>query len=242
MTNFKVITLAYNCEKTIKQTMLSVIGQSYKDWSMVILDDLSTDSTYETCKKIAKQYGVENKVTVIKRKEKHGEVRNTLVEVEKLKNEDVVVRLDAGDWLTDLGCLHFLDLAYQQHDPAVVWTAHRWSFSGTNISGPIDPNISMYDQPWRTSHLKTFRVKDFLGLNPRNFTDDEGNYIMIACDQAVFLPMLERARRKGRPLVFIPAVMYHYDIEIDRKDLFYNDRSYTQKQSAEWIRSRGYIE
>ena len=242
MTNFKVITPAYNCEKEIEQTILSVVGQSYKNWSMVILDDLSTDSTYETCKSIAKKYGVENKITVIRRKEKHGEVRNTLVELEKLKDEDVVVRLDAGDWITDLGCFHILDKAYQQHDPAVVWTGHRWSFSDTNISGPIDPNVSMYRQPWRTSHLKTFRVKDFTGINQKNFTDDEGNYIMIACDQAIFLPMLERARRRGRPLVFIPRVMYHYNIEIDRKDLFYNERSYAQKHSAEWIRERGYIE
>ena len=242
MTNFKVITPAYNCEKEIEQTIISVVGQSYKNWSMIILDDLSTDSTYETCVNLARKFGVEDKIEVIKRKEKHGEVRNTLVEVEKLDEDDVVIRLDAGDWLTDLGCFEILDKAYSQVDPAVAWTMHRWSFSQTNISGPIDPNVSLYNQPWRSSHLKTFRVRDFTGLNRKNFVDDDENYIMIACDQAIFLPMMEKARLNKRPLLFIPMTMYHYNIDIDRKDLFHNDRSYAQKQSAEWLRSRGYIE
>ena len=242
MTNFKVITPAYNCEKEIEQTIISVVGQSYKNWSMVILDDLSTDSTYETCVNLAKKFGVENKIEVVKRKEKHGEVRNTLVEVERLRDEDVVIRLDAGDWLTDLGAFQILDSVYSQYDPAVAWSGHRWSFTNTNISGPIDLEKSIYDQPWRTSHLKTFRVRDFMVLNPKNFMDTEGNYIMIACDQAVFLPMIERARRRKRPLIFIPHLMYHYNIDLDRKDLFHNDRSYAQKHSAEWIRERGYIE
>ncbi len=242
MTKFRVITPAYNCQKEIEQTIISVVGQDYKDWSMTIIDDLSTDDTFEKCKNIAKKFHVEEKINVIKRKEKHGEVRNTLVEVEKLDEEDVVVRLDAGDWLTDLGCFTILDNIYKRYDPAVAWSAHRWSFTNTNISGPLDPSKSVYEQPWRSSHLKTFRVKDFKGINPDNFMDTEGNFIMIACDQAVFLPMLERARRKNRPLVFIPHLMYHYNIDLERKDLFHNDRSYAQKHSAEWIRERGYIE
>ena len=242
MTNFKVITPAYNCEKEIEQTIISVVGQSYKNWSMTILDDLSTDNTYQTCVNLAKKFGVEDKIEVIKRKEKHGEVRNTLVEVEKLNDEDVVIRLDAGDWLTDLGCFEILNMVYEEHKPAVLWTGHRWGYTSQNISGPIDPNVSVYDQPWRSSHLKTFKVGDFRGLNPKNFKDEDENYIMIACDQAIFLPMMERARQNNRPLIFLPMQMYHYNIDISDKKIFHTDRSYAQKHSAEWIRARGFIQ
>ena len=65
---------------------------------------------------------------------------------------------------------------------------------------------------------------------------------MIACDQAVFLPMMERARRKSRPLIYLPMVMYHYDIDLQNPELFTQDRSLQQKMSAERIRERGYIE
>ena len=90
--------------------------------------------------------------------------------------------------------------------------------------------------------MKTFRVKDFLGLNEKNFKDKEGEWIMIACDQAVFLPMMERARLKNRPLIFWNEEMYHYDINVKNKEIFLTERSKRQKFSAEMIRERGYID
>jgi hypothetical protein len=65
---------------------------------------------------------------------------------------------------------------------------------------------------------------------------------MIACDQAVFLPMMHKAIKEERPLVFIPMVMYHYDIDLKNPTLFKSERSINQKMSAERIRERGFIE
>jgi glycosyltransferase involved in cell wall biosynthesis len=242
MTRFRIITPAYNCEKEIEQTILSVLGQSYKNWSMTIIDDLSTDNTRKKCLNLAERFGILEKIEVISRTEKYGEVKNTLVEVQRSHPEDIIVRLDAGDWITDLGCFEIMNRLYTENNPAVLWTAHRWAFTNQNISGPIDPNTSVYDQPWRSSHLKTFRAKELLKINSKNFLDAEGNYIMIACDQAIFLPMMERARRDKKSLIFLPMVMYHYNIDLQKPDLFHNDRSYAQKYSAEWIRERGFIE
>ena len=65
---------------------------------------------------------------------------------------------------------------------------------------------------------------------------------MIACDQAIFLPMLERARLRCRPMMFIPRVMYHYDTDsVDDFSVFFEKRSLKQKNVAQWIRERGYI-
>jgi glycosyltransferase involved in cell wall biosynthesis len=242
MTKFKIITPAFNCEEKIETTLYSIIGQTYKDWELIVLDDVSTDNTGKKVLSIADRNNVLDKVKVKRREVKYGEVRNTHEEVNLLNENDVVIRLDAGDWLTDLGCLEFLNAIYQQYDPAVLWTAHRWAFTDRNISGDIDPNISMYEQPWRSSHLKTFRAKEFFGLDQRNFLDEEGNWIMIGCDQAVFLPMMERARRKNKRLLYFPRVMYHYDINLEDPTLFTKPRSIDQKMSAENLRARGYIE
>lgn len=242
MNKFHFIIPAYNCRDTIEQTLWSIAGQSYKNWSATIIDDVSTDETSDFCKYFFNNLGLSEKVNIIKRNVKFGEVRNTVDICNQLDESDIVVRLDADDWLTDLGCLQILDLIYTDHDPAVLWTAHRWGWTNQNISGAIDLKVSIYDQPWKSSHLKTFRVRDFIGLDKRNFIDENGNYIIIACDQAIFLPMMERARRKGRQLIFLPMVMYHYSIDLQRHDLFTCDRSLKQKQSAEWIRSRGFID
>lgn len=238
---FKIITPAYNCSLKIEKTIRSVACQDYDDWHMTIIDDVSSDDTFDKINFLIKKYEISKKVTVKKRTRKYGEVENTISEVSTMKDTDIVVRLDAGDWLTDLGCFHYLNLIYKKYDPAVVWTAHRWSYTDQNISGEIDYNISIYKQPWRSSHLKTFRVRDFLGLNKKNFLDEDGNYIMIACDQAIFLPMMERARINNRPLIFFPRVMYHYDIDLNDTSLFTKPRSINQKMSAEKIRERGLI-
>jgi hypothetical protein len=182
-----------------------------------------------------------NKVKLISRTEKYGEVRNTLDVCSSLDDEDIVVRIDAGDWITDMGCFEILDQVYSQIKPAVLWTNQRWAWSGQSICGPINPEVSVYEQPWKSSHLKTFRAKELRGINKNNFLDDEGDWITIACDQAIFLPMMERARLAGRPLAYLPLVMYHYDIDLENPGLFQEDRSKIQKISAERIRERGYI-
>ena len=240
-TKFLVLTPAFNCAQKIEKTIRSVAVQTYENWEMVIINDVSTDETQAVIEQSLKLWNVDYKTTVINRDEKHGEVRNTLDVCLDLDDDVVVVRLDAGDWITDMGCFEVLDIIYRQNDPAVLWTDQRWGFSTQSICGPIDRNISVYQQPWKSSHLKTFRARELKGLNEQNFKDD-GNWIQIACDQAIFLPMMERARRAGRDLGYLPLVMYHYDIDLTNPTLFTEDRSVKQKMSAERIRERGYIE
>jgi glycosyltransferase involved in cell wall biosynthesis len=42
-----VIIPAYNNEKTIRETIESVLNQSFRDWEIIIINDCSTDSTLE---------------------------------------------------------------------------------------------------------------------------------------------------------------------------------------------------
>ena len=242
-TNFVFVVPAYNCQDDITQSIKSVYAQSYDDWRMVIYDDMSTDKTVTVINDLSKKLGISEKIKVISREEKYGETRNTVDAVRHIDDHDVVCRLDAGDWLTELDTLAILNTIYTQHDPAVVWTAHRWGYTSQNISGPLSsPDAHVYTHPWVSSHLKTFRRNAMKGINEANFKDAEGNWIMIGCDQAVFLPMLHKAFLDNRSRLFLPICCYHYNINLGDPDLFTCDRSQTQKKSAEWIRMRGYIE
>ncbi len=50
-----IITPTYNCGKFIKETILSVQKQTYKNWEMIIVDDCSTDDTQAVVESIIKE-------------------------------------------------------------------------------------------------------------------------------------------------------------------------------------------
>ena len=240
---FVFVTPAYNCQDSIQQTIFSVLAQSYTDWRMVVYDDMSTDQTAQVVEDISRSLDLGDKLRVISREEKFGEVRNTVDAVSEIKDREIVCRLDGGDWLTENDMLHVMNQAYIQEDPAVLWTMHRWAHTAHNISGPLSPvDANVYEHPWVSSHLKTFRRDAMYGINIENYKDTNGDWITIGCDQAIFLPMMHKALLDGRKRLFLPMVCYHYNIDLQDPDLFTCDRSKVQKHSAEWLRTRGYIE
>ena len=47
-----IIMPSFNTGKFIKETIDSVINQTYRNWELIIIDDCSTDNTNEVVKKI----------------------------------------------------------------------------------------------------------------------------------------------------------------------------------------------
>ena len=52
-----VIIPAFNCEKSIKRTVESIISSGLKDYEIVIINDGSTDNTASVCNSLCSQYG-----------------------------------------------------------------------------------------------------------------------------------------------------------------------------------------
>lgn len=51
-----VIIPTFNCGNFIKESVESVINQTIKDWEIQIVDDCSTDNTYEVLKPFLEKY------------------------------------------------------------------------------------------------------------------------------------------------------------------------------------------
>ena len=51
--NVDVVLPNYNKEKYLKEAIESVIAQTYKNWHMYILDDSSSDNSWEIIKKFS---------------------------------------------------------------------------------------------------------------------------------------------------------------------------------------------
>lgn len=247
-TSFCFVITAYNCQDTIAQTLLSVMAQSYDGWRCEIRDDLSTDHTAEQVQKFISAFGLREKMRLVINTEKHGEVRNTLEAAKGIASDEVICRLDGGDWLTDNDGLAMLDAAYRS-DPniACVWSKHRWNFTNQNLSGPLgDDGEGNYEDVyadvdrWCTSHMKTWRRHAMDGIDDANYRDASGRYIMNACDRAVYLPILHKAALDKRRRVFLPACLYHYVVDTSPENID-GARARTQRKTAEWLYQRKFI-
>ena len=64
-----IVTPLYNAEKYIGKTIESVLSQSYDDFEMIIVDDLSIDSSREVVKEYAKK---DNKIKLIELESNQG--------------------------------------------------------------------------------------------------------------------------------------------------------------------------
>ena len=60
---FSIIITAFNQQSKITETIDSVLSQSFSDYEIIIVDDGSTDNTYDVIKKIAAN---NNKIKIVK--------------------------------------------------------------------------------------------------------------------------------------------------------------------------------
>ncbi len=68
---FTVITVCYNSEKYLSDTITSVLAQSYRQFEYLILDDDSTDSSWDIIQKFA-----DPRIKAIRNETNLGEYKN----------------------------------------------------------------------------------------------------------------------------------------------------------------------
>jgi glycosyltransferase involved in cell wall biosynthesis len=237
---FVFVAPMFNASAYVGQMLASVCSQSYKNWRVILIDDVSDQHEVihqnEIICKWRDMVAEPGKIHTIWNDEKKWEVANVLAGISLCEDEDIVCRLDADDWLTDLDALAYLNALYNATKAEALWTAHRWGFTDKNISGPMPPGADPYAHPWVSSHLKTFRKRLLNGVKDENFRGEDGQYIRRAGDQAIYLPVLHNTAKRG----FIPRVMYHYTIN-DVPETYQTPDARFQRDEALFLRARGYV-
>ena len=238
MNRFVFVIPAYNAANTVQRTILSVWFQTYPNWHLIIMDDMSTDNTIDVINATIDMLDIRNKVTFIANTDKKWEVGNIIQGLSHCDPSDIVCRLDADDWLCDCDALSIIDAKYRNLNCDVLWTSHRWSFTNTNISAALPNDANPYTHPWVSSHLKTFRKSLVESVSDNNFRDKSGEYFKRIGDQALYLPVLYKSAGNWH---YEPIVAYHYTINM-QPETFQTDDSKFQRDEALFLRSRGFVE
>lgn len=243
---FVIVAPMYNASATLTRFFASIVAQSYKNWYIILIDDISSRDEINREWQIISRWtqvidddylpGNTSRLKVIWNDNKEWEVRNVLKGISLCSESDIICRVDPDDALVDTDAFFILNECYKSGVDA-VWTQHRWGQSDRNISSYMPPGVDPYRFRWVSSHLKTFRKSLITGVPWDNFLNMNGDVVRRAGDQAIYLPVLYRTEKR----LFLPRVMYSYTIDEMGGAVYETDDAKFQKSEADFIRSRGYI-
>lgn len=86
-----IIMPAYNAERYISEAIKSIIQQIYTNWELIIIEDCSTDKTYDEIMK-----HTDNRITVIRNQENKGIAYSTNIGLDRSKGKYIAL-LDDDD-------------------------------------------------------------------------------------------------------------------------------------------------
>jgi len=229
------VSPCYNASGNIGALIESVKNQTDSRWEHVLIDDISTDDTYETIVSLIKG---DSRFTVIKNTEKKYALRNIVETARRYQGQDVVIgTIDGDDSLCNNNTVKLVLNEYQK-GADIVWTGHRWDINNINISRPIPAHVNPYQWPWCTSHFRTFKSSLLSNINDKNFQHVKGEWFERGYDQALMLPLLYLTKNR----VYIDEICYLYNI--DSSSIPEDKRNWCEMKqisTINMVRARGYL-
>ena len=233
---FHFIVPSFNAEEWLPNTVMSIKRQAYENYSVTVVDDVSTDATYQTALKSCLG---DSRFKVIKNKEKKYALRNISEAIDSIdmSDDDIIIVLDGDDWLASSGVLNYLARVYEEEDILLTYGSYITYPRGTRGVEPskypddiINKNLFRKDV-WRASHLRTFKYSLWKEINKGDLRDVDGEYYKMAYDQAMMLPMLEMA---GTKIKYIDDILHVYN----RATPYNVDKKMPREQHETMVRIR----
>ena len=197
---FIVISTVYNKEKWVAFNVNSVKQQSYKNFIATYAYDISQDKTiWELYRSISQ----DERFYIIENQDKDSQISNFMYCYSKLKErnlinpDDIIVEVDADDWLLHPFVFDYLNQAYQ--DPNVWMTyGHYIEYPSGKTGGHFHMHLrddnNVREHPFAYSHLKTYKSWLFDKVPHEYLIDPRtGKYWKTTADFAMCMPMVEMA-------------------------------------------------
>lgn len=135
-----IIVPNFNYAHTLEKCLTSILNQEYKNYQIILVDDVSTDNSVEIAKKLLQP---PHKIVELKQKRLNGGARNEAY-LHLDKDVDYIYYVDSDDWLYDKHALQKINLKLQKK-PDVLFVGMARSKNG-KTSLCFEPNYkNKYD-------------------------------------------------------------------------------------------------
>jgi len=234
---FIILVTQRDAKPFIRKCLDSILAQTYKNYVVTIMDDCSTDGTWEIVKEYS-FYAFRNSIKW-KRPCKNFVAGINAFATEK---EDIVVMLSGDDWFYSNDVLATLNKVYQED----VWMTYGNFIPSSGKYGPYCvplKNTKKYRKSgtWVVSHLVTFKKKLWDKIERKDLLYKDGDYPLNSFDCAFLYPMIEMAGLKH--IMFIEKVLYVYNDENPvAAEHFDEDPGACLRERQYWMDKPSYVE
>ena len=213
-THFVVVIPSYNNARWAQKNLESIISQTYSNWSIIYVDDCSTDKTGDIVEHFIHKHHLQKKCTLIRNKKRCGALANIYNAVHMCNPKHVVAIVDGDDWLAHSKV--FEKLAYIYADKK-IWLTYGnfqsdptgWGSCCARIPRKVRRHNSFRKHDWVASHLRTFYAKLFHHVKKEDLMLN-GEFFAMTYDMAITFPMLEMASKEH--FFFIRDILYIYNV------------------------------
>ncbi|MCQ2607420.1 MAG: glycosyltransferase [Bacteroidales bacterium] len=98
MKTLTIVMPAFNAGKYIGEAIQSIIQQSFKDWTLIVVDDCSSDNTVEVVEKLIL---CDERISLLKLKENSGAAKYPRLKALELATSEWIAFVDADDVLDE---------------------------------------------------------------------------------------------------------------------------------------------
>ena len=229
--NFVIISTCYNKGKWVKNCVNSLKSQSNQNFKAYFGYDKSTDNTLKNLKESIGEDKEQYKIIHNKGEKSFlGNfvyLYNYLKKNKLISKEDIIIEIDADDWLLDCFVLDIIDNEYQNKKTYMTYGQYV-EYPKGNLGGHFNMSIEdKVDQlnayrraPFAYSHLRTYKswlldkITDKDLINPKT-----KKYFRHAGDFALCMPMVELVGKKHITRIDNPIYVLnrHDDLENESK-------------------------
>ena len=217
---FVIITPCYNVENWVGYSINSVKQQSYSNFTAIYGYDKSQDKTRD---EIKKHIEGDKRLILFDNPTQESQINNYFGCLNYLKannlvsDEDIIVEIDADDWLLHPFVFKHLNNIYQ--NPEIWMTYGQYieypqgkmgGHSQLYLNDEVDKNNDYRNSIFPYSHLKTYKFHLIDKVKKSHITDPRtGKYFNITADFAMCMPMVEMAGKNRIYRIDDPVYVYN---------------------------------
>lgn len=202
-----IIVPVYNVKKYLQKCLESILTQTFNDFECILIDDASTDSSFEICK----QYAIkDNRIKLLQNATNQGSSKTRKIALPHA-HADYVIYFDGDDWI-EINMLEKMYIKAISNNYDIVWCNY---FSEKDTSKPQKEQI-------RSTNKINFLKEIF---TERDFTSALWNKLIKreillkvkfpTANQSEDIPITLQLIYYADTIAFIDDVLYHHFVNMD---------------------------